>query len=213
MSATAARRPKRSPTRSSRAPRRSTATASSRVREVDIDSRGTFKVGDTTVEVIDPVADYAALMESLFDFDAIRAMFAGGFTMVFDAMHAVTGPYATEIIEATSRRAQGHGSRQRAAAGFRRPPPRPEPGPRARTLRTDDVAQCAGFRRGVRRRRRPQPDHRQGHFRQPVRFAGAAGRQCASGAWLQRRSQGHRPLHADQRGGRPCRRSARHRHV
>jgi phosphoglucomutase len=52
-----------------------------------------------TVEVIDPVSDYAALMETLFDFDAIRAMFAGGFRMAFDAMSAVTGPYATEILE------------------------------------------------------------------------------------------------------------------
>jgi len=53
----------------------------------------------TPVEVFDPVADYAALMESLFDFDAIRANVAAGFTMAFDAMHAVTGPYATEILE------------------------------------------------------------------------------------------------------------------
>jgi phosphoglucomutase len=51
------------------------------------------------VEVIDPVADYAALMESLFDFAAIRAMIAGGFTLSFDAMSAVTGPYAREILE------------------------------------------------------------------------------------------------------------------
>lgn len=48
------------------------------------------------VEVIDPVADYAALMETLFDFDAIRA---AGLTVAFDAMNAVTGPYATEILE------------------------------------------------------------------------------------------------------------------
>jgi phosphoglucomutase len=51
------------------------------------------------VEVIDPVADYAALMEEIFDFAAIRALFASGFRMRFDAMHAVTGPYATEILE------------------------------------------------------------------------------------------------------------------
>ncbi len=51
------------------------------------------------VDVIDPVADYAELMESLFDFPAIRAAVAGGFTMAFDAMNAVTGPYATEILE------------------------------------------------------------------------------------------------------------------
>jgi phosphoglucomutase len=51
------------------------------------------------VEVVDPVADYAALMERFFDFDAIRTLFAGGFTMRFDAMHAVTGPYAEAILE------------------------------------------------------------------------------------------------------------------
>jgi phosphoglucomutase len=52
------------------------------------------------VEVIDSVADYAALMESLFDFAAIKALFARGFTMRFDAMHAVSGPYAHAIFEA-----------------------------------------------------------------------------------------------------------------
>ncbi len=60
---------------------------------------GTQRVGDMEVEVIDPVADYAALMESLFDFAAIRALFASGFRMRFDAMHAITGPYAHRIIE------------------------------------------------------------------------------------------------------------------
>jgi phosphoglucomutase len=50
--------------------------------------------------VIDPVADYAALMETLFDFNAIHQLFnSGGFRMRFDAMHAVTGPYAKEILE------------------------------------------------------------------------------------------------------------------
>ena len=65
----------------------------------DLGRIGTASIGDMTVDVIDPVADYAALMETLFDFEAIRAMFASGFTMVFDAMHAVTGPYATDILE------------------------------------------------------------------------------------------------------------------
>jgi phosphoglucomutase len=67
--------------------------------DVDLSTPGTTRLGDMHVEVIDPVADYAALMESLFDFDAIRAMFARGFTLRFDAMHAITGPYATEILE------------------------------------------------------------------------------------------------------------------
>jgi len=67
--------------------------------DVDIETVGSRSVAGMAVEVIDPVADYAALMETLVDFDAIRALFKGGFRMKFDAMHAVTGPYATEILE------------------------------------------------------------------------------------------------------------------
>lgn len=67
--------------------------------DVPLDADGEHRVGDMTVAVIDPVAEYARLLEGLFDFDAIRAMFAAGFRMRFDAMHAVTGPYAREILE------------------------------------------------------------------------------------------------------------------
>lgn len=67
--------------------------------DVDLSRIGTQHSAGMVVEVIDPVADYAELMESLFDFDKIRAMFAAGFTMRFDAMHAVTGPYAHKILE------------------------------------------------------------------------------------------------------------------
>jgi phosphoglucomutase len=67
--------------------------------DVDIDTIGTSQLGGMTVEVVDPVSDYADLMEQLFDFPAIRAMLAGGFTLAFDSMSAVTGPYATEIFE------------------------------------------------------------------------------------------------------------------
>ena len=67
--------------------------------DIDLGRIGMQQSGDMSVEVIDPVADYAALMQMLFDFDAIRALFAGGFSMRFDAMHAVTGPYAKTIIE------------------------------------------------------------------------------------------------------------------
>ena len=66
---------------------------------VDIDRIGSVQAGGMTVEVIDSVKDYAELMETLFDFDAIRANFKYGFRMRFDAMHAVTGPYAKEILE------------------------------------------------------------------------------------------------------------------
>ncbi|RWB22872.1 MAG: alpha-D-glucose phosphate-specific phosphoglucomutase [Mesorhizobium sp.] len=67
--------------------------------QINIDKIATVKAGGMTVEIIDPVKDYAELMESLFDFDAIRANFKYGFRMRFDAMHAVTGPYAKEILE------------------------------------------------------------------------------------------------------------------
>jgi len=66
--------------------------------EIELDVLGDSKLGDMTVSVIDPVSDYAELMESLFDFAAIRAMLAQGFRIKFDAMHAVTGPYAREIF-------------------------------------------------------------------------------------------------------------------
>jgi phosphoglucomutase len=67
--------------------------------DINLDETGVFSAGDMAVEVVDPVTDYAELMETLFDFDAIRALFSSGFRMVFDAMHAVTGPYAVEILE------------------------------------------------------------------------------------------------------------------
>jgi len=67
--------------------------------DIDLGTLGLTRLGGTGIEVIDPVADYAALMERLFDFGAIRALFARGFTLRFDAMHAVTGPYAIEILE------------------------------------------------------------------------------------------------------------------
>lgn len=67
--------------------------------DVDIDTRGPSRLGDMTVENVDPVASYADLMEQLFDFSAIRTMIADGFTLSFDAMSAVTGPYAVEIFE------------------------------------------------------------------------------------------------------------------
>ncbi|OIQ03378.1 MAG: alpha-D-glucose phosphate-specific phosphoglucomutase [Zetaproteobacteria bacterium CG06_land_8_20_14_3_00_59_53] len=66
---------------------------------IPLDTVGTFQLGEMQVEVIDSVHDYAELMKSLFDFPAIRELLAGGFAMKFDAMHAVTGPYALRIFE------------------------------------------------------------------------------------------------------------------
>jgi len=68
--------------------------------DVSLYQLGETKLGNMKVKVIDPVVDYADLTESLFDFAAIRALLKGGFDIRFDAMHAVNGPYAKEILEA-----------------------------------------------------------------------------------------------------------------
>ena len=67
--------------------------------DIDLSVLGTVTIGDMAVEVFEPVVDYAEQMASIFDFDAIRQLFAKGFRLRFDAMHAVCGPYATRIIE------------------------------------------------------------------------------------------------------------------
>jgi len=67
--------------------------------DADIGSLGETALGAMAVEVIDAITDYRRLMEGLFDFGAIRALFASGFSMRYDALSAVTGPYATEILE------------------------------------------------------------------------------------------------------------------
>ena len=67
--------------------------------DVDLDRIGQTRIGDALVEVIDPVADYAELMERLVDFEAISGLFRSGFRMRFDALSAITGPYAKAILE------------------------------------------------------------------------------------------------------------------
>ena len=67
--------------------------------DIPLDSLGSYQLDEMQIEVIDPVADYAALMADIFDFDAIRGLLSSGFRMRFDAMHAITGPYAKRILE------------------------------------------------------------------------------------------------------------------
>jgi len=67
--------------------------------DIDLSKLGEAAISQMAVEIVDPVSDYAELMESLFDFNAIGGLFVSGFRMRFDAMHAVTGPYAKEILE------------------------------------------------------------------------------------------------------------------
>lgn len=70
------------------------------VPDIDLDTLGMQTVGEMRVRVIDPVADYAELMQQLFDFERIADMCKEGrFQMRFDAMHAITGPYALRILE------------------------------------------------------------------------------------------------------------------
>ncbi|ABV93759.1 phosphoglucomutase [Dinoroseobacter shibae DFL 12 = DSM 16493] len=75
--------------------------------DVDLSTLGETRLGQMVVEVVDPVADYAALMAEIFDFEAIRALLARGFRLHFDAMHAITGPYAKAILEDTLGAAPG----------------------------------------------------------------------------------------------------------
>ena len=67
--------------------------------DIALDKITSTKIEGMELSVIDPVAEYAALMERIFDFDRLRALFCGGFRLSFDAMSAVTGPYAREIFE------------------------------------------------------------------------------------------------------------------
>ena len=67
--------------------------------DIDLNTLGNQTLGNMAIEIIDPVKDYADLLETEFDFDAIRNLIAGDFSFAFDAMHAVTGPYAIELLE------------------------------------------------------------------------------------------------------------------
>ncbi len=67
--------------------------------DIDISKIGTQQLGEMVIEVIDPIKDYVEMLEGIFDFDALKRLFKSGFTMKFDAMNAVTGPYAKRIFE------------------------------------------------------------------------------------------------------------------
>lgn len=69
------------------------------VPDVDLSKLGNFEVCGMKIEIIDPVKDYVEMMQNIFDFEALKKLFQNGFTMRFDAMNAVTGPYAIRIFE------------------------------------------------------------------------------------------------------------------
>lgn len=66
---------------------------------IALNKTGNYAIGNLKVEVIDGVADYLQLMEKLFDFDLIASLLKSDWPIAFDAMHAVTGPYATQLFE------------------------------------------------------------------------------------------------------------------
>ncbi|MBN8725789.1 MAG: alpha-D-glucose phosphate-specific phosphoglucomutase [Acidobacteria bacterium] len=67
--------------------------------DINLDELSSFNIANSQITIFDPLIDYSAVMEELFDFEALRKLFSSGFTMRFDAMHAVTGPYAHHILE------------------------------------------------------------------------------------------------------------------
>ncbi len=100
MLKTAALRQRKLPKRSTTKPLRSIATTLYEADDIDLDRIGTQQLNGMTIEIIDPIEDYAELKTELFDFNAIRQLFESGiFSMRFDAMHAITGPYAKRILE------------------------------------------------------------------------------------------------------------------
>jgi phosphoglucomutase len=95
--------------------------------DVDLNVAGTQNIGTMKVRIIDPVTDYADLMAELFDFEAIRALFKSGFTMRFDAMNAITGPYAHRILEDMLGAAKGSVFNGTPLEDFGGEPPDPNP--------------------------------------------------------------------------------------
>jgi phosphoglucomutase len=69
------------------------------IEDIDLDRIGTHKIDNLSIAIIDPVTDYAELMQSIFDFDLLKQSIGSGYiTLLFDAMHAITGPYAKRIL-------------------------------------------------------------------------------------------------------------------
>ena len=174
---------------------------------------GTATLGQMAVEIIDPVADYVTMMERLVDFDRIRKLFASGFRLRFDGMHAVTGPYAKADSGRPAWRSGGNGGQWDPAARLRRPPSRSQSGSCRRAVCPDVLARRSRHGRRVRRRWRSQ--HRAGprHIRVALGQPRGAGGQHPSGQGLCRRPEGHRALHADQPRRRPSGGAARRRDV
>ena len=161
-------------------------------------------LGAMHIEVVDPVASYARLMQQLFDFERIRALLAKpGFRICFDAMHAITGPYAHEILERQLGAPAGSVINGVPLPDFGGGHPDPNPTYADELIGRMFGCRRAGLRRRQRRRRRPQHDRRPQLHRHAQRQPGGAGGQCPPGARLRRGAEGRGALDAHQRRGRP----------
>ena len=70
-----------------------------KIEDIDLDRIGSQQIGELKITIIDPVTDYAELMQSIFDFNLIKQSISSGYiTLLFDAMSAITGPYAKRIL-------------------------------------------------------------------------------------------------------------------
>ena len=130
--------------------------------DIELGQIGKTELGGMEIEIIDPVTDYAELMASIFDFDKISQLLANRrFHMCFDAMHAVTGPYARTILEDRLGAKPGTVINGVPDESFGGGHPDPQSRPCAGTRRSNERRCAAGIRRGFRRRRRPQHGARQ----------------------------------------------------
>ena len=134
--------------------------------DIDLDMLGETQIGALKIRVIDPVADYAELMAKIFDFGLIKQSIAAGLiTLRFDAMHAITGPYAKQILEEMLGAAPGSVFNAIPLEDFGGGHPDPEYGACSRIDRNHVRCQSAYFRRGFGWRWRPQYDYGRQYFR------------------------------------------------
>ena len=167
--------------------------------DINLDSIGASQIGDMRVEIVDSVENYKALMETLFDFDRIRASFRDGFTIKFDAMSAVTGPYARAILEDALGAAKGsviHGVPLPDFGGH-------HPDPNLVHAKICTISQCQRGSPDLCAASDGDGDRNliigRSRFVDALRQPRHPRRQCASCAGLQERNRRHRALHAHQR--------------
>ncbi len=141
---------------------------SSPLEEIDLDRIGSRQIDNIKITIIDPVTDYAELMQSIFDFNLLRQSISSGYiTLLFDAMHAITGPYAKRILVDMLGASPESVINAEPLEDFGGHHPDPNLAHAQELAERHVQSGCANFWRGFRRRWRPQYDYREQHFRHP----------------------------------------------